>query len=70
MAIVGAMTLARRANIISPDAVVVPGAAVLTKQTLNPSAVGDATPVIANSTAEVEQVLGIDAPHDLEKGDR
>jgi NADH-quinone oxidoreductase subunit J len=70
MAIVGAMTLARRANIISPSAVVVPGATVLTKQTIDPQSGGDATPVIAHSTAEVERVLGIDAPHDLEKGDR
>jgi NADH-quinone oxidoreductase subunit J len=70
MAIVGAMTLARRANIISPNAVVVPGSQVLTKQTLDPRAIGDATPVIAHSTAGVEQVLGIDAPHDLEKGDK
>jgi NADH-quinone oxidoreductase subunit J len=69
MAIVGAMTLARRANIISPNAVVVPGAAVLTKQTLDPSAIGDATPLITHSTAEAERLLGVeDAPHDLEKG--
>ena len=69
MAIVGAMTLARRANIVSPNAVVVPGAQVLTKQTLNPAAIGDATPVITHSTAEAERLLGIEgAPHDLEKG--
>ena len=67
MAIVGAMTLARRANIISTNTAVIPGAAVLTKQTINPSAVGDATPVIANSTAEVEQVLGLDATGESEK---
>jgi NADH-quinone oxidoreductase subunit J len=60
MAIVGAMTLARRASITAPDAVVVPGAAVLTKQTLDTSAVGDATPVVAHSTTEVERVLDID----------
>jgi NADH-quinone oxidoreductase subunit J len=59
MAIVGAMTLARRANIVSPNAGIVPGAAVLTKQTIDPSAIGDATPVIAHSTAEAERVLGI-----------
>jgi NADH-quinone oxidoreductase subunit J len=68
MAIVGAMTLARRANIISPNAVVVPGTQVLTRQTLNPSAVGDATPVITHSTAEAERLLGVeDAPHEREK---
>ena len=68
MAIVGAMTLARRANIISPNAVVVPGTQVLTRQTIDPSAVGDATPLITHSTAEAERLLGVeDAPHDLEK---
>ena len=67
MAIVGAMALARRANIISPNAVVVPGSQVLTKQTLDPSAIGDATPVITHSTAGAERVLGIDAPHEREK---
>jgi NADH-quinone oxidoreductase subunit J len=67
MAIVGAMTLARRANIISPGAVVVPGAQVLTKQTLDPSAVGDATPVVTHSTREAAELLGADDPHDLGK---
>jgi NADH-quinone oxidoreductase subunit J len=64
MAIVGAMTLARRATQIPPGAVVVPGAAVLTKGTLDPQAIGDATPVVAHSTAEVEQVLRIDEARD------
>jgi NADH-quinone oxidoreductase subunit J len=69
MAIVGAMTLARRANIISPDAVVVPGTQVLTRHTIDPKAISDATPVITHSTAEAERLLGVaDAPHDLEKG--
>jgi NADH-quinone oxidoreductase subunit J len=57
MAIVGAMTLARRAN-IPPGARVVPGSQVLTKSTVDPTAVGDATPVIANSTAEAARLLG------------
>src|ERR1044071_111119 len=59
MAIVGAMTLARRATTVSPNAVVIPGSQVLTKSTIDPRAVGDATPVRAHSTAEVERVLGI-----------
>lgn len=67
MAIVGAMTLARRANILSPTAAVIPGAAVLTKQTLDPGSIGDATPIVANSTAEVEKVLGIDAPKESDR---
>jgi NADH-quinone oxidoreductase subunit J len=69
MAIVGAMTLARRANILAPNAVVVPGTAVLTKQTIDPRAIGDATPVIAHSTREVAQILGEPDPHDLSKRD-
>jgi NADH-quinone oxidoreductase subunit J len=69
MAIVGAMTLARRANIISPDARVIPGSQVLTKSIVDPRAIGDATPVIAHSTAEAARVLGEDGPHDLSKRD-
>ena len=60
MAIVGAMTLARRATNIPPDAVVVPGSQVLTRSTLDPTAIGDATPVITHSTAEAERVLGLE----------
>lgn len=65
MAIVGAMTLARRANILPPDAVVVPGSQVLTKQTIDPRAIGDATPVVAHSTAEAARILVEDDAHDL-----
>jgi NADH-quinone oxidoreductase subunit J len=64
MAIVGAMTLARRASFLSPNVRVVPGAQVLTRQTVDPDAVGDATPVETDSTAEAEQLLGMDnTPH-------
>jgi NADH-quinone oxidoreductase subunit J len=69
MAIVGAMTLARRATNVPPGAVVVPGSQVLTRSTIDPRAVGDATPVRAHSTAEAERVLGIDAPHEQAKID-
>lgn len=69
MAIVGAMTLARRASVISPGALVVPGAQVLKKEMLDPGALGDATPVVAHSTAEAEQLLGIDASHEHPKTD-
>jgi len=57
MAIVGAMTLARRASLLPPDARVVPGSQVLTRSTVDPSAVGDATPVIAHSTTEAARLL-------------
>jgi NADH-quinone oxidoreductase subunit J len=67
MAIVGAMTLARRAAIISRTTRVVPGAAVLARHIVDPKAVSDATPVKAESTAEVERLLHLDetrAPHE------
>jgi hypothetical protein len=59
------MTLARRANIISPNAVVVPGSQVLTKQTIDPRAIGDATPIMTHTTRQAERALGIeDIPHE------
>jgi NADH-quinone oxidoreductase subunit J len=71
MAIVGAMTLARRASIIPEGAIVIPGAAVLKNETLDPQSINDATPVIANTTAEVEKALGLDdVPHRQEEMDR
>ncbi len=60
MAIVGAMTLARRAAFLSPNVRIVPGAQVLTRQTVDPNAVGDATPVETDSTIEAERLLGLD----------
>jgi NADH-quinone oxidoreductase subunit J len=69
MAIVGAMTLARRANIIPANALVIPGAQVLTKATVDPLAVGDATPVVTHTTAEAARLLGEDDPHDPSKID-
>ena len=59
MAIVGAMTLARRAT-LGPDALAVPGSAVLTKSIVDPEAVGDATPVITRTTTEAEELLKSD----------
>lgn len=63
MAIVGAMTLARRASSLPAGALVVPGEQVLTKQTIDPSAIGDATPIVTHSTAEAESLLGVDVSH-------
>ncbi|HVF87416.1 MAG TPA: NADH-quinone oxidoreductase subunit J [Pyrinomonadaceae bacterium] len=59
MAIVGAMTLARRTAILSPAARVVPGAQVLTRQTVDPRAVGDATAVETDTTDEAAQLMGL-----------
>jgi NADH-quinone oxidoreductase subunit J len=59
MAIVGAMTLARRASEIRPTDVVVPGSFVLARQTLTPETDVDATPVHARTTDDVERELGL-----------
>lgn len=58
MAIVGAMTLARRAT-LPPGAKVVPGAAVLPAHLVKPVAVEDDTPVEAATSEEAERLLGI-----------
>lgn len=61
MAIVGAMTLARRAAIIGPLARVVPGAQSLPRHAVEASAIGDATEVRTDSTAEASRLLRTDA---------
>jgi NADH-quinone oxidoreductase subunit J len=58
MAIVGAMTLARRAAPLSPDARVIPGAQVLPRHLVAPRAVGDATEVMTNTTAQAADLIG------------
>jgi NADH-quinone oxidoreductase subunit J len=58
MAIVGAMTLARRAAPLSPDARVIPGAQVLPRHLVTPRAVGDATEVMTNTTAQAADLIG------------
>ena len=64
MAIVGAITLARRGGMLPRDAVVVPGFQILSRDVLNPLAAPQAEPIVANTTAEVEKQLGLeDAPH-------
>jgi NADH-quinone oxidoreductase subunit J len=60
MAIVGAMTLARRAAMVSPTARVIPGAQVLARSIVDKKMVGDATAVRADSTAEAARVLQVD----------
>jgi NADH-quinone oxidoreductase subunit J len=64
MAIVGAITLARRGGMLPRDAVVVPGFQILTRDVLDPLAPAEEEPIVANTTAEVEKQLGIEgAPH-------
>lgn len=63
MAIVGAMTLARRTAFTSANVRVVPGSQSLTRMTVDPTAIGDATEVETDTTAEAERLLGLqDAP--------
>ena len=59
MAIVGAMTLARRVG-LRPTDLAIPGSSVLTRQTLDPKAIGDATEVVSTTTADAERVLGLE----------
>src|SRR5215204_2440177 len=60
MAIVGAMTLARRGGLLSPNARVIPGAQVLTMPTVDPNAQpDDLRPVEAGSSEEAARLLGI-----------
>jgi len=59
MAIVGAMTLARRVG-LRPTDLVIPGSQRLTRQTLEPQAIGDATEIVSTTTAEAERALGLE----------
>ena len=60
MAIVGAMSLARRGNILPPGARVIPGAQVLPMDLVDPRRVGDATEVETDTTEEAARLLGYD----------
>lgn len=69
MAIVGAMSLARRTGVLSSTARVVPGAQVLAMDIVNPSAVGNQTAVETETTAEAAHLLGVDFQSDPDKRD-
>ena len=60
MAIVGAMSLARRSNLLATGARVVPGAQVLAMDIVNPRAVGDLRPIETQTTEEAAHLLGVD----------
>jgi NADH-quinone oxidoreductase subunit J len=72
MAIVGAITLARRATFLSPNVRIVPGAQVLSRSAVDPElepGVDEREPIETNTTAEAEQVLGLeDAPRVKDEG--
>lgn len=57
MAIVGAMTLARRGGLL-PGSAVVPGDQVFPKELIDRREVGDSTPVATRSTAEAARLFG------------
>jgi NADH-quinone oxidoreductase subunit J len=70
MAIVGAMTLARRTKELSDDARVIPGATLLAMNIVDRSrALDDTTGVEADTVDEAARLLGIDVPRDPSKRD-
>jgi NADH-quinone oxidoreductase subunit J len=70
MAMVGAMTLARRINEIGPETRVIPGAQVLAANILDKNVpLDDTTGIEAHGTEEVARVLEIPARDDPEKRD-
>jgi NADH-quinone oxidoreductase subunit J len=69
MAIVGAMTLARRVVNLSPVARVVPGTQVLSRHVLNPRAVSDKSPIETHTTIEAAELLAVPDDHDPNKRD-
>jgi NADH-quinone oxidoreductase subunit J len=60
MAIVGAMTLARRGGLLPAGAGVVPGDQVLSKELLDRSRTGDLSPVATHTTDEAARLLGVE----------
>jgi NADH-quinone oxidoreductase subunit J len=59
MAVVGAMTLARRGGLLPANAGVVPGDQVFSRELLDRRETGDLTAVTAHSTGEAAQLLGV-----------
>jgi len=59
MAIVGAMTLARRGGLLTPGAAVVPGDQVFSREILDRNDIGDLTPVTTHTTREAARLLGL-----------
>ena len=67
MAVVGAMTLARRGGLLSANVAVVPGDQVFSKEFLDRRDVGDLGAVATHSTDEAARLLGLEAaPRDDE----
>ena len=69
MAIVGAMTLARRGGLLPAGAGVVPGDQVFSKELLDRRDVGDLSTVKTHSTDEAAQLLGVERSEQVTKSD-
>jgi NADH-quinone oxidoreductase subunit J len=70
MAIVGAMTLARRTDVLSPEARVVPGAQLLAVSDIDSSASHDVqTPISTSSSDEAATLLGLAGKRNQAKRD-
>lgn len=67
MAIVGAMSLARRTNTLSATARVVPGAQVLAVNIVSPTSTDDTSAVETHTTRESAHLMEIDFHTDLDK---
>lgn len=68
MAIVGAMSLARRTNTFTPGTRVIPGAQVLAMNIVDPASPNE-TPVETHTTAEAARLMGVDSQHEPIKRD-
>jgi NADH-quinone oxidoreductase subunit J len=62
MAVVGAITLARRGGLLAAGAVVVPGYQSLAKEVLDPTTTPDLTQVVTRNTGEAEKLMGLANP--------
>ena len=70
MAIVGAMTLARRTDVLAPGARVVPGAQQLALSDIDPMASHDVqTPITTSSSDQAAKLLGVVGKRDPSKRD-
>jgi NADH-quinone oxidoreductase subunit J len=67
MAIVGAMSLARRTTVLSLSARVVPGAQVLSMDAVNPGAIGDRSAVETETTDQAAHLLGVEFQTDRDR---
>jgi NADH-quinone oxidoreductase subunit J len=59
MAVVGAITLARRGGLLPACAVVVPGYQSLAREVLNPGTTPDLTQIVARTTEDAERLMGV-----------